>query len=408
MYCNRCDAPLPEGIVICPECGARQRRQARTVRCAHCHKRASVELVMCPHCGRDLRPAGPRWGLWLTSLVVVILAGLWGLGRLPIRQIWQEVNDTRARLAELVQIPELPTPVPTPAITRGLAQVQMSPTATPALPGPTASAVKTLTPQPTLAATETPTGVPATPTATPPAAQSYTVKSGDTLAGIGARLGLDWQIIAELNGLNASTVLRVGQQLKLPTPTAQPATPTASPAAFTRTPTTSPPVTAVPSATPAATSKATPAPPAAAATATRVPGPTATPRPRPTATPVPPTPTAAPTLPAPVLVNPADGAFYSGEDKYIVLEWQAVEGLPTFVQYRVTIKWIENGVPVDYHWDTRQTGSRVPPWLWLRADQPARRYTWFVTVVQVTTDGQGGERVIELSPPSETRSLSWN
>ena len=44
---------------------------------------------------------------------------------------------------------------------------------------------------------------------------------------------------------------------------------------------------------------------------------------------------------------------------------------------------------------------------YLRADQPDRKYTWFVRVVQVTTDGQGGERVIPLSPPSGMRAFYW-
>jgi LysM repeat protein len=412
------------------------------VRCANCHHRVSVELVMCPHCGRDLRSAGPRWGLWLTTLVVVILAGLWGLGRLPIRQVWQEVNDTRARLASLVQIPELPTPVPTPAATRGLARVQMSPTATLALAA--------VTPRPTLAAIATPSAIAsptgtatlATPTATPTAAQFYVIQSGDSLAGIGARLGLDWQLIAKLNGISASTVLQVGQKLKLPTPTSRPPTPTPTrdTRPVTKTPTaslraTASPTAALPSTTPKTSPSVTlpglvrpgrgtvsptrPTSPTgmatatkAAATATRAPaGPTTTPRPRPTATPAPPTATTTPGFPSPVLVGPGEGASFSGENAEIVLTWQAMGGLPADAKYRVSIRWTENGVPQMYSLPLigqSQTSVRMPMWLFQRADQPARRYTWFVIVVQVTTDGKGGERVIELSPPSESRSLSWN
>jgi LysM repeat protein len=68
-------------------------------------------------------------------------------------------------------------------------------------------------------------GVPATPAATtPPAAgttapvagseNTYTVKAGDTLAQIGATLGIDYKTIAALNNLQAPYNLEVGQVLK--------------------------------------------------------------------------------------------------------------------------------------------------------------------------------------------------
>lgn len=53
-------------------------------------------------------------------------------------------------------------------------------------------------------------------TPTPPASGTYVVKSGDTLSGIGFRLGMSWQVIASLNGLKApyniypNQVLNVG------------------------------------------------------------------------------------------------------------------------------------------------------------------------------------------------------
>ena len=70
MYCRRCGATLHQGVVICPECGARQRRGISSVRCARCGHRVSLGLTVCPHCGRDVHPAGPRWGLWLTGFAV--------------------------------------------------------------------------------------------------------------------------------------------------------------------------------------------------------------------------------------------------------------------------------------------------------------------------------------------------
>jgi hypothetical protein len=51
---------------------------------------------------------------------------------------------------------------------------------------------------------------------TPPAAATYTVAAGDTLSGIGAKLGLDWRAIAAANGLISPYTLSLGQELRLP------------------------------------------------------------------------------------------------------------------------------------------------------------------------------------------------
>jgi LysM repeat protein len=378
-------------MLICSECGARQRRRGRTVRCAHCGGRASVELVVCPHCGRNLRPAGPRWALLLAALLLVVLAGLWALGRLPIEQVQQEIAFTRARLAGLVQIHTANFPVvelPTPESVAGLVSpAPQSPTPSPTrpptgTPSPTRSpmtvTVSTPAATPTRAATGTPatatltaTALSATATLTRPAAASptgtatsavagtkYRLQAGDSLASIGERFDIPWETIAAANGLTAESLLLPGQELIIPAPGA-----TVSPVA--------------------------------------------TPRPRPTATPAPPTATATPALPAPVLLNPGDGSPFSGEKETIVLEWQAVGGLPAGAEYQITIHYQTNGATQSHIWRTPLTSTRVPLWLWNKADQPGRRYTWFVTVVQVTTDGKGGERIVPLSPPSQLRTFSW-
>lgn len=48
-----------------------------------------------------------------------------------------------------------------------------------------------------------------------PSAGSYTVVSGDTLSGIGAKTGRNWQDIANMNGIKAPYVIYPGQVLKL-------------------------------------------------------------------------------------------------------------------------------------------------------------------------------------------------
>jgi GH25 family lysozyme M1 (1,4-beta-N-acetylmuramidase) len=44
--------------------------------------------------------------------------------------------------------------------------------------------------------------------------KSYTVKSGDTLSGIGAKLGINWKTIAEKNGIKSPYTIYPGQVLK--------------------------------------------------------------------------------------------------------------------------------------------------------------------------------------------------
>lgn len=445
MYCKRCGARLQEGMIVCPECGARQRRRTRTVRCARCGGRASVEMTICPHCGRNLRPAGPRWLLWLAGLLLVITIGLWAVGRLPVERIRQEAARGRERLAGLVQVAELASPTP------------VSPTPRP----PTATPTRT----PTITPSRTPTAVPrtATPTitASPEQARTYTVQSGDSLEIIGAKLGVPWQAIAAENGISANTMLQIGQKLRLPAPTAAPSPRASATPTPTRQTTGSPAPGASPTLT-SATVTATATQPASTATPAASPGvtiyrvqagdtlaeiglrfgvaweaiaaankitadtplqvgqelvippagapapPTAAPRPRPTATPAPPTATSTPSLPAPLLTNPGDGTPFSGDGANIVLEWQAVPGFLSGAEYQITVRYLAGGSLQTRTWRTPLTSTRAPLWLWGLADQPARQYTWFVTVVQVTTDGKGGERVIPLSQPSQPRSFTWN
>ena len=48
-----------------------------------------------------------------------------------------------------------------------------------------------------------------------PAAQTYTVKSGDTLSGIASAYGTSWQRLADINGLNNPDVIYPGQVLRV-------------------------------------------------------------------------------------------------------------------------------------------------------------------------------------------------
>ena len=286
MYCRRCGASLHQGVVICPECGARQRRGLSAIRCARCGDRVSLGLTICPHCGRDVHPAGPRWGLWLAGFAVVIIAGLWGLGALPVERIVEQVSSIETRVAGIIKVfgpsgdssaeaaptPQMaalskptgtvaptrrPTRTPTEAPTAIIAPAgEITTTAaltstgaitatlalTPTLAAETPTVTPTLEPTATPTATETPTAVPTeTPTPVPtntpvPGRTTYKVKSGDTLSSIASQFGIPWQDLAAANGLNSRSTLRVGQELIVPLPGGSQApapAPTQAPATYT-------------------------------------------------------------------------------------------------------------------------------------------------------------------------------
>lgn len=277
MYCRRCGATLHQGVVICPECGARQRRGISSVRCARCGHRVSLGLTVCPHCGRDVHPAGPRWGLWLAGFAVIAVTALWGLGELPVDRISTEVASMRTRVARVVQFlgpvataaPEptrrptvqavaaarnTPTPTPTempfpegaasetePGMeaTVTVTATLTTPEPTPALNSPALTATPTATLEPTATPSPQPTATPTLePTVTPTAAPTqtsapsgrvtYIVKPGDTLSSIATKYGISWQALAEANKLTSRSTLRIGQELVIPVPGSQPA---AAPAA---------------------------------------------------------------------------------------------------------------------------------------------------------------------------------
>lgn len=479
MYCRRCGASLHQGVAICPECGARQRRGLSAVRCARCSGRVPLGLTVCPHCGRDVHPAGPRWGLWIAGFAVVALAALWGLGELPIERVAEQVSSIETRVAGIVKVfgpaagsPEAsptpkslalaasptasatrrPTRTPTEAPTATVAPtgeitgtVAITSTAaltstesitttlamTPTLAPETSTATPTLAPTATPAPTETPTPAPtATPTTPPtntpvPGRVTYKVKSGDTLSSIAAQFGIAWQDLAAANGLNSRSTLRVGQELIVPVPGSS-AAPAPAPQQGAQTTYT---VKSGDSLSSIATQFGITWQALAQANGLTgssrlsvgqkliIPGSGGSSQaPTPTAAPVVAAtraPTAAPTsypqVPAPTLVSPGDQTPFSGASSYIELVWEQSAELPPGAQYQVLIRWTEGGAPMEYT-DMRTTAKsiRMPLWLYGKADQPSRQYTWSVRVTQTITDGQGGQKDVLLSPASASRVLYWN
>jgi len=101
-------------------------------------------------------------------------------------------------------------------------QAPLTPTASPTTgPSPTATPVE--------AATETPTEA---PTATPASLVVHVVLPGETLSSIARQYGVTYQAILEANGMTDPSLLKVGQELIIPTPVeAATETPTEAPTA---------------------------------------------------------------------------------------------------------------------------------------------------------------------------------
>ena len=168
---------------------------------------------------------------------------------------------------------------------------------------------------------------------------------------------------------------------------------------FTATPTST--STHTPTSTP--TQTPTPAP---TATRTATPKPTATRRPTqtPTNTPVPPTPT--PTVrwfSAPTLLEPADGATFSGYDAVITLRWTEVGTLAEDEYYVVSIPHTQG---TDEQW-VKTASCQVPAFLY-DYGFASRVYEWTVVVKRHTgTRPNGMKDGVPVGDPSPTWHFTW-
>ncbi len=407
--CQRCGLDVPQGVNVCPNCGAAAQRPDAIVRCRHCYRRAPSHLSVCPHCGRKLAPLRPDVPVALASILALIL--LWFLFRNssdattpaklgdllapatatvePIAIAGNEqatpeksplfVNPTPTLPLPTATARPLPTDTPTPralvtettvlsatvTVTGTVAAVTTTVATTTASPPPTATALPTATSTalPTATSTALPTATATqAPTATQnpsAAANTYTVKAGDTLAIIAQTVGRSIEAIAAYNGLADVRRLTVGQVLKIP------------PADYT-------PPTPVPS----------------------------TPRPTPTTTPTPApadTPTPAITIAAPSLVTPGDGSAFRGADALIEFKWQNPGYFPADGQNVIHIGVVTG--PGVTEWRLNEplggaTSYRAPAWL--SGQAPAefgRTYVWYVDV-----QSSGAP----VSPPSPQWRFQWN
>ncbi|MGB9593807.1 MAG: LysM peptidoglycan-binding domain-containing protein, partial [Anaerolineae bacterium] len=216
-----------------------------------------------------------------------------------------------------------------------------TPAATAMVESPSPSPRPTRTPSPTLTATPTPTFSPLPPII-------HIVQKGESVGIIAKQYGVPERAVLEANGLEADSIIRIGQELIIPRPT-----PTPEPAA-----TLAPQST--PASTPSATGAAALAPGEQAYTVesgdtlsgiakkfgtnvnllmTRnnikdpsllrvgqtiiIPAGTPTPLPTPTFRPTS-TPTPGPPYPAPALLWPPDGTVFRGESAVVLVQWASV------------------------------------------------------------------------------------
>lgn len=135
--------------------------------------------------------------------------------------------------------------------------------------------------------------------------------------------------------------------------------------------------------------------------------PTNTPAPPITVAPVGETPTVMLRYPAPVVLEPPDGADYVGPNAVIEIQWQPVGTLATDEYYVVTFEYPHEGETWhDQQW-TRSPALRVPPYLYGQVTGD-RVFHWNVTVIRLTgTRADGTKDGAARSEPSETRRFTW-
>ncbi len=296
-----------------------------------------------------------------------------------------------------------------------------------ASPTPAATVVESPSPSPRPTRTPSPTAT-ATPTQTftplPPII--HIVQKGESVGIIAKQYGVSERAVLEANGLEADSIIRIGQELIIPRPT-----PTPEPAATQ-------PQATLPASTPSATGAPALAPGEQAYTVESgdtlsdiakkfntsvnllmsrnnikdpsllrvgqtiiIPAGTPTPLPTPTFRPTN-TPTPGPPYPAPALLWPPDGTVYRGDAANVFVQWASVGLLAADEWYVVRV--YRGGDVVGEQW-TKANAWRLPAELRPPADATDHRLTWQVLLMRQEGPEPGKGTV--LVPAGETRYLEW-
>jgi LysM repeat protein len=288
---------------------------------------------------------------------------------------------------------------PSNEVAAALATVENTPTHTPTV---TITPTPTQTPSPVATSTSTATAT--------PALRSHVVESGDSLLWIASIYNVTVEEITQLNGIDETTTLNVGQTLRIP-----PAPPGEAAAESAQTEAEPPPllvyvVKSGDTLSDIAFNYGTTVDGIVAMNPDQnldwiFPGqeiivPLATPTPTFTPTP-PPTPTATPqpAYTTPDLLGPANGQVVDAP--VLLLSWTATTLLAEDEFYVVQLTWL-NGATTK-HW-LKSSSLRIA-----KEERPANGLTtWQVTIMRQTgLSTQGTPTGIALSQPSETRLFEW-
>jgi LysM repeat protein len=283
---------------------------------------------------------------------------------------------------------------------------------------PTAIPTETQTPTPSPTATEISTNTPIpTPTELPPL--DYTVFEGDTCGGIAYRFNVSTTSIIVMNNLDANcTMLRIGQTIKVPYPTATPLplpTNTLEPAAATK--------AACPTASYTVQENDTlssislnynvsmasirafnnlPTDAVYLGQTILIPLCERAPTPGPT-----PTPTNPPPYPAPNLLLPIDGAAFTLAHDLVTLQWASLGTLRDGERYQVIIEDVtaDQGTRItDYVTDTKY----IIPTSFRPDDTVAHVMRWWIIPVrQSGVDDQGQPIWVPAGAASDKRVFTW-
>ncbi len=339
-------------------------QSSHKIKCKQCSSPTPDNLKVCPHCGAILEAKPFPFVGWILAALVIIGTFYIFVIFLPTSQE-QSPPSSQQRASSDIALPETPAPTSTPLQT---VEPIVLPTATP-------------TPLPTETPTDTPTNTPIPPTETPIPPTNTPIPPTET---------------------------------PIP-PTDTPIPPTETPIPPTDTPV-PPTATSSPTNTPIPTETFTPLPNLAGETSP----PTDTPVPENTATNAESTNDQAPLpnlvvqpeykYPPIELIGPAPEEQFE-PDHDVNLSWQPVGALAENEWYAVRIRWSQNGdLKVGGHNVVDATSWVVPYEFYERkadVENGVYPYEWFVFVEGMTTDENGKEKPIPLSPESKPRRFIW-